>query len=149
MKVILQQDVKGKGKKGDVVMVAEGYARNFLFPKNLAIPATDTNINQIKQQQDKVTKQKAQELAEAQKLAERLAQVTVTVKAKCGEGGRLFGSVTAKEIAEILAEEHKLKVDKRKIELKEPIKALGMYNLTFKLHPQVQGNLKVQVTEFK
>ncbi|MBS4026529.1 MAG: 50S ribosomal protein L9 [Clostridia bacterium] len=147
MKVILQQDVKGTGKKGDMVTVAEGYARNFLLPKKLAIPATDANVNQIRQQQDKATKQKAQELAEAQKLADRLAQVTVTVIAKCGEGGRLFGSVTAKEITEILAEEHKLKVDKRKIELKEPIKALGVYNLTFKLHPQVQGNLKVQVTE--
>lgn len=149
MKVILQQDVKGKGKKGDVVTVAEGYARNFLFPRNLAVEATDANMNTLKQQQEKKAKQKSQELADAKALVDQLGQVTVKVDAKCGEGGRLFGSVTSKEIVDILAKEHKIKLDKRKIELKEPLKSLGVYNLPVKPHPQVQGTLKVQVSEAK
>lgn len=149
MKVILQQDVKGKGKKGEVVNVAEGYARNFLFPRNLAVEATASNLQQLKQQQDKIDKQREQELKEAKNLIKKLEDLTVKVQAKCGEGGRLFGSVTAKEIADKLAKDHKLKVDKRKIELGEPIKSLGVYNLPVKIHPKAQGTLKVQVTEQK
>lgn len=149
MKVILQADVKGQGKKGEIVNVAEGYARNFLFPKKLAVEATPANVKEIEQQKDKLAKQKARELQEAKELVGKLEKVTVVVKAKCGDGGRLFGSVTSKEISEILAKEHKIKLDKRKIELVEPIKGLGAYNLTVKLHPQAQGVLKVQVSELK
>lgn len=145
MKVILQQDVKNLGKKGDLVNVAEGYGRNFLFPKGLAVEATQGNIKKVEGQKAFEAKKRAQELQEAKDLGEKIKALQVKVKTKSGEGGRLFGSVTNKEIADIVEKVHGIKVDKRKFELKEPIKALGQYTIPVKLHPEVAVELKVQV----
>ena len=122
MKVILQQDVKGQGKKGQLVEVSDGYARNFLLPKKLAVPATAENVNTMKQQEKARLAQQAAEKAEAQALAKKLEGLSVTISAKAGEGGRLFGAVTAKEISEALASQHGLNIAKTKIVMGEPIK---------------------------
>ena len=142
MKVILQQDVKGQGKKGQLVNVSDGYARNFLLPKKLAVIATAENVNTMKQQE-------AAEKAEAEALSEKLKGLTVKVSAKAGEGGRLFGAVTAKEISECLAEQHGLTIAKTKLVLEEPIKACGGYQIRAKLGYEVTGTVKVMVTEEK
>jgi len=145
MKVILQKDVKGLGKAGDVVNASDGYARNFLLPKGLAVEASAGNLNNVKQQKQAEAKRKADELAEAEKLKERLSKVTVTLLAKSGEGGRLFGSITNKEIAEHLEKQHHIVLDKRKIVLNEPIKELGETLVEVKVYPGVNGSLKVKV----
>ncbi|MGF7184053.1 large subunit ribosomal protein L9 [Desulfitispora alkaliphila] len=147
MKVILQQDVKGKGKKGEVVNVAEGYARNYLLPRNLAVEANDANVKKLKQQKNQEAKKKEQELKEAKNLVEKLEKIKVEVKTKAGEGGRLFGSVTSKEITKVLEKQHKIKIDKRKIDLKDPIKTLGVHKLPVKLHPEASGTMTVHVIE--
>jgi large subunit ribosomal protein L9 len=145
MKVILQQDVKGTGKKGQVLEVADGYARNFLLPRKLAIPATSGNLQDIARKKDAEEKRKEKEKQEALILASKLKALVVEVATKTGENGRLFGSVTNKEIADALNKQHKIILDKRKLELKEPIKALGEYVLTAKLHPEVAANIQVRV----
>ncbi|SMP58556.1 50S ribosomal protein L9 [Anoxynatronum buryatiense] len=145
MKVILQKDVKGLGKTGDVVNASDGYARNFLLPKGLAVEASTGNLNNVKQQKQAEAKRKADELAEAEKLKERLSKVTVTLTAKSGEGGRLFGSITNKEIAENLEKQHHIALDKRKIVLNDPIKELGETLVDVKVYPGVNGTLKVKV----
>ncbi|MCW2278231.1 50S ribosomal protein L9 [Heliophilum fasciatum] len=145
MKVILQADVKGKGKKGDVVNVAEGYANNFLFPRHLAIEANAENMKNLERMKALEEKKKADELAEAKVLGAKLKEIAVRVPAKGGEGGRLFGAVTNKEIAEVVEKQYGLKIDKRKYELKQPIKAAGVYTLTVKIHPAVAVDLKVEV----
>ena len=147
MKVILQQDVKGQGKKGQMVEVSDGYARNFLLPRKLAVSATADNINTMKQQEKARKAQEAAEKAEAEALSEKLKGLTVKVAAKAGEGGRLFGAVTAKEISECLAEQHGLTIAKTKLVLDEPIKAFGGYELKVKLGYEVTGTLKVVVAE--
>jgi len=145
MKVILQEDVKALGKKGQIVEVKEGYARNFLFPKNLAVEATDKNLKELNRQK-KIKEQKAEkEFLEAKELAEKIKGITVTLQVKSGENGKLFGAVTSKDIAENLIKKHKLKIDKRKIELKENIKSLGTYEVSIKLHPKVLAELTVKV----
>jgi len=145
MKVILLEDVKGQGKKDEVVNVNDGYARNFLFPKKLALEVNDRIMNEVNSkkaaQQNKALKEK--ELA--QKLAKTLNELVVSVKVKCGEGGKLFGSVTAKEITEALRISHKVDLDKRKIHLEEPIKILGEHSLDVRLYPEVNCKLKVLV----
>jgi large subunit ribosomal protein L9 len=146
MKVIFLQDVKGKGKKGEVKNVSEGYARNFLFPKNLASEATTAAMATLKGQQKSEDKKQQDQLEEAEALKNKLAEMTITIKTKTGEGGRVFGSVTSKQIAEGLKEQG-IKIDKRKIELNDPIKALGYTNVPVKLHAQVTGTVKVHVTE--
>ncbi|MCG7408365.1 50S ribosomal protein L9 [Paenibacillus sp. ACRRX] len=146
MKVILLQDVKGQGKKGQIKEVSEGYASNFLFPRNLARPATDGNLKTLEQQDKAELKRKEQEKADAEALAATLGETTIEVKTKAGEGGRLFGAVTTKQIAEALAKVN-LKLDKRKIELQEPIRSLGYTNVSIKLHPEVRATVKVHVTE--
>ena len=147
MKVILLTDVNKVGKKDQVVEVKEGYGRNFLLARKLAVEATDANLKELKRQEG-IRAQKAAELkAEAEKLAQELKGITVTISVKCGEGGRLFGAVTNKEIAERLEKDHKIKLDKRKIELEENIKSLGSYNPTVRLHPQVSTKLAVKVVE--
>ena len=146
MKVILQQDVKGQGKKGQLVNVSDGYARNFLLPKNLAVIATAENVNTMKQQEKARKAQEAAEKAEAEALSEKLKGLTVKVAAKAGEGGRLFGAVTAKEISECLAE-HGLTIAKTKLVLDEPIKACGGYQIRAKLGYEVTGTVNVMVTE--
>lgn len=147
MKVIFLQDVKGKGKKGEVKNVAEGYARNFLIPRGLAVIADESNMKQLKQQQKMESKRKEQEKEQAEQLATKLEKITVNIPAKAGEGGRLFGSVTSKQVAEELQKQHRIKIDRRKLELPEPIRNLGVTQIPLKLHPEVTATVKVQVTE--
>lgn len=147
MKVILQQDVKGQGKRGQMVNVSDGYARNFLFPKNLAVPATADNMNKMVMHDKAVKAQIAAEKEEAMKIAEKLKELTVVIKAKAGSGGRLFGSVTSKEISDALKEQHNINIAKAKIVQDEPIKTFGGYQLKCKLGHEITGTLKVSVTE--
>ena len=145
MKVILMEDVKALGKKGDVKEVSDGYARNFLFKKNLALEATKQNMDRLELQNQKRAEKAAQDLADAKALGEKLAKVTVTLKAKTGGGEKLFGSVTNKEIADAVNEQLNVNIDKRKIEIKDPIKNLGVYTVTAKLHAKVHQEFKVNV----
>ena len=147
MKVILQQDVRGQGKKGQLVDVSDGYARNFLLPKKLAVIATAENLNTMKQQEKARKAQQAAEKAEAEAVAKRLEGIVVKLSAKAGEGGRLFGAVTAKEVSEALAGQHQLTIAKTKIVLDEPIKSCGTYQLKCKLGYEITGTLNVVVTE--
>ena len=147
MKVILQQDVKGQGKKGQMVEVSDGYARNFLFPRKLALAATADNVNTMKLQEQARKEQEAREKAEAEELAKRLGELTVKLQAKAGAGGRLFGAVTSKEVADALQAQHGITIAKTKIVQEEPIKAFGGYELKCKLGYEVSGKLKVVVTE--
>ena len=147
MKVILQQDVKGQGKKGQLIEASDGYARNFLLPRKLAVLATPQNVNTMKQQEKAKRAQEAAEKAEAEAAAARLKEVTVKIQAKAGNGGRLFGAVTSKEIADALSAQHGITIPKAKIVQDEPIKAFGTYNLKCKLGYEVVGTLKVMVTE--
>ena len=149
MKVILTQDVKSQGKKGQLVEVSDGYARNFLLPKKLAVPATAENVNTMKQQEKARKAQEAAEKAEAEALSKKLEGLMVKIPAKAGEGGRLFGAVTAKEISEALAAQHGLTIAKAKLVLDEPIKACGGYQVKAKLGYEVTGTVNVMVTEEK
>ncbi|AFQ46429.1 50S ribosomal protein L9 [Desulfosporosinus meridiei] len=146
MKVILQADVKGTGKKGQILEVADGYARNFLFPKKLAVEATTGNINDISHKKAVEERRKVKEKEDAVLLGNKLSALKVEVKTKTGEGGRLFGSVTSKEIADALKKQHGVEIDKRKLDLKEPIKALGSYEVNVKVHPEVIAKLQVHVS---
>jgi len=145
MKVILLAEVKNLGKKGDVVEVAQGYARNYLLPKGLATEATEGKMKQLIQQQATAARKKEREEAKAKDLAERLQGLTVKVYGKAGEGGKLFGSVNNKDIAEALQKEHGIEIDKRKIILKEPIKQTGTYSLPVRLYPQLEARLNINV----
>ncbi len=147
MKVILQQDVKGQGKKGQLVEVSDGYARNFLLAKKLAVLATPENVNTMKQQEKARKAQEAAEKAEAEALSKKLETVTVKVAAKAGEGGRLFGAVTSKEISEALNAQFGLNIAKTKLVLDEPIKACGGYKIKAKLGYEVVGTVNVMVVE--
>lgn len=147
MKVILLKDVKGQGKKGEVKEVSEGYAQNFLFKQNLAKPATDSNMKVMDQQKQAEQKKKSQEKANAEALAAKIGELMLQIKGKSGEGGRLFGSITTKQIAEELEKKHKITIDKRKMSLDEPIRTLGVTQIPIKLYHDVSATLKVQVTE--
>ena len=147
MKVILQQDVRGQGKKGQLVEISDGYARNFLLPRKLAVPATAENINTMKLQEKARQAQMAAEKAEAQALAEKLQGIQVKLAAKAGEGGRLFGAVTSKEIAEALSAQHGLNIAKTKLVLDEPIKSCGGYQIKAKLGYEIVGTVNVLVVE--
>ncbi len=147
MKVILQQDVRGQGKKGQLVEISDGYARNFLLPRKLAVPATAENINTMKLQEKARQAQMAAEKAEAQALAEKLQGIQVKLAAKAGEGGRLFGAVTSKEIAEALSAQFGLNIAKTKLVLDEPIKACGGYQIKAKLGYEIVGTVNVLVVE--
>ncbi|KFZ42417.1 50S ribosomal protein L9 [Anoxybacillus flavithermus] len=149
MKVIFLKDVKGKGKKGEVKNVADGYAQNFLFKQGLAVEATTANLKALEAQKNKQKKEAEEELARAKQLKEKMDTLTVELFAKAGEGGRLFGSITSKQIAEALQQQHDIKIDKRKIELDDAIRALGYTNVPVKLHPEVTATLKVHVQEQK
>ena len=146
MKVILQQEVKKLGKKGDVLEVSEGYARNYLLPQKLAIPATAGNVNAAQQQKESEARKIKRLLDEAKLHAAQIAKLKVTVAVKTGEGGKLFGSVTSKDIADALKAQHGVDLDKRKIEIKDAIKNLGTYPVTIKLHPEVSTQIEVTVT---
>ena len=147
MKVILQQDVKGQGKRGQMIEASDGYARNFLLPRKLAVAATAENINTMKQQEKAKRAQEAAEKAEAEAVAARLKDITVRITAKAGNGGRLFGAVTSKEISDALSEQYGIQIPKTKIVQEEPIKAFGGYDLKCKLGYEVTGTLKVMVVE--
>ena len=147
MKVILIQDVKSLGKKGDICDVADGYAKNGLIGKKLAIEATPKALNDLKLKNQNNEKIAAENLADAKEFAEKIKDKTVVVKLKCGEGGKTFGSVSSKEIAEEAKKQYGFEIDKKKIQLSDAIKSLGFYDVTVKLHPQVQAQLKVKVEE--
>jgi large subunit ribosomal protein L9 len=147
MKVILLKDVKSIGVKGDMKEVSVGYAQNFLLKNKLAVEATPGNISRLEGQKNRVAKDAAEELAEAKVLKEQIDKVTVEMKAKSGEGGRLFGSITTKQIAEALNKTEGIKVDRRKMELPDAIRALGFTNVPIKIHPDVTATLKVHVIE--
>ena len=145
MKVILKADIKGVGKKNEVINASDGYARNFLFPKNLAVEANAENMSKLKAQESSKKFQKDVEREEAKKLAEKLGKIMVTIKVKAGENGKIFGGVSSKEIADNLEKEHKLKIDKKKILLKETIKTLGTHMIEVKLFDGVNGTIKVNI----
>ena len=147
MKVILQQDIKGKGKRGQMIEVSDGYARNYMLPRKLAIEATAENVNTMRMN-DKAQQEKRQrEREEAFQIANRLKELTVTVYAKGGGAGRLFGSVTTQEIADALQKEHGIALDKRKIALDEAIKTVGTYTVKCKLGYEITGELKLKIEE--
>lgn len=147
MKVILLEDVKALGKKGDVVNVSDGYARNAILPKKLGVEATSKNLNDLKLQNQHADKVAAENLENARQLAAVIEKTTVEVKLKGGEGGKSFGSVSAKEISLAAKEQAGLDIDKKKMHLKENLKNLGSYEVPVKLHPKVTANLTVRVTE--
>ncbi len=147
MKVILLEDVKSLGKKGQLVDVSDGYARNFILAKKLGLEATPKNLNDLKLKKAHEDKLAAQRLQEAKEFAAKLEGLQVTVKIKAGEGGKLFGSVSSKEIAEAAKEQLGLDIDKKKLVLQNQIKAIGTTSVAVKLHPQVTGELKVIVQE--
>ena len=147
MKFILLQDVKSLGKKGEIVNVNDGYARNYVLPKKLGVEANEKNKNELRLQKAHEDKLAQQRLEEAQDMAARLEGLQIVVAMRAGEGGRVFGSISSKEIAEAAKKQHDLELDKKKIVLEDPIKAFGMHEVPIKLHPQVTGRLYVLVKE--
>ena len=145
MKVILKADIKGVGKKDQVINASDGYVRNFLFPKNLAVEANNENMSKLKAQENSKAYKKGQEKEEAKKIAEKLAGIQLKVLVNAGENGKIFGGVSAKEIADLLKENYKIEVDKKKIDLKDTIKTLGLRTINIKLYEGVVGELKVDV----
>ena len=147
MQVILLEDVKTLGKKGQIVKVSDGYATNFVLPKKLWVEATPKNLNDLKVQQKRDEKAAAELLAQAQEFGKKVESVTVKVSMKGGEGGKVFGSVSSKEIATAAKQQFGFDIDKKKLQLAEPIKSFGVFEVPVKLHPQVTSKLKVSVTE--
>jgi len=146
MKVILKEDVKGSGKKGELISVSDGYARNYLFPRNLAVPADKGAMTELKNREASAEHHHQLEVTEAKKLAEKLKGQTIRIQAKAGAGGKLFGSVTAKEIAQALAEQQNVNIEKRKIEVNE-IKAFGTYSACVKIMAGISADIQISVTE--
>ena len=149
MKVILTQDVKAQGKKGDLINVSDGYARNFLFPKGLAIEANKQALNELEGKKGAEAYRRNLEEEKARNIAERMKEITVKMSAKAGAGGKLFGSITSKDVAEALKAQFKIDIDKRKIELKDGIKTCGIIQVPVKLYTGISGSFKVEVTEQK
>lgn len=147
MDIVLLEDVKALGKKGQVVKVNDGYARNFILPKKLGVEATTKNLNDLKLQKANEAKLAAEQLAAAKELAKKLEESSVTVSIKAGEGGRAFGSVSTKEIGKAVSDQLKLDIDKKKLILADPIKALGTFEVPVKLHKDVTAKLRVKVVE--
>ncbi|MBR3367637.1 MAG: 50S ribosomal protein L9 [Lachnospiraceae bacterium] len=147
MQVILLEDVKSLGKKGDIVKVSDGYARNFVLPKKLGVEATEKNKNELRLQKKHEEKVAAQKLADAKELAAQMEGKKIALKMRAGEGGKVFGSISGKEIAAAAKEQFGLELDKKKIQLPDPIKSFGMHEVPIKLHPQVTGTLYVLVQE--
>lgn len=147
MKIILLQDEKKLGKKGDIIEASEGYARNYILPKKIGVEATAANLNDLKLKRANDDKVAQENLEKAKALAEVIDTKSIVVKIKAGEGGRTFGAVSGKEIAAALKEQHNIEVDKKKIQLAENIKNFGSYDVPVKLHPQVTATMHVKVTE--
>ena len=145
MKVILQQDIKSVGKKGDIVEVSEGYGRNFLLPKKFAIEATVVNLNVAKAKAGSAARKKAQDTDEAKLMASQLSKIEVTIPVKIGENGRLFGSVGGKDVAEVLKKKHNIDIDKRKITLKTEVTGVGTYEAVIKVHPEITSTIKINI----
>ena len=145
MKVILQQDVKKLGKKGDIVEVSEGYGRNFLLPRKAAVPATSQNLNVANAQAGSEARKEAMAADEAKLMAAQLAKLTVKIPVKVGANGRLFGSVTGKDVSDVLKKQHNIDMDKRKIALKSEITGPGLYEAVIKVHPEITSTIKVEV----
>lgn len=147
MKVILTQDIRGKGKRGQMIEVSDGYARNYMLPRKIAVEATPDNINTMRMNDKALLERQTKERAEAVRIMNEMKEVTLTLRVKGGGAGRLFGSVTTQEISEALKEQMNIDVDKRKIVLDEAIKNVGTYTVKCKLGYEVVGNLKVKVEE--
>lgn len=145
VKVILLKDVKGTGKKGDIIEASDGHARNYLIPRKLAKLATDGNVKEQAHIKSKEDERKANEIAEAKALAEKISSLTIELKSKAGEGGKLFGSISTKDLAEALNSQHKIKIDKRKFVLDGAIKELGVKEIDVKVYPAIAGKLKVNI----
>lgn len=145
MKVILCADIKNVGKKDQIINASDGYARNYLFPRKLAVPADKENMSKLQAKQESKQYQRNLELEEAKKIANKINEITLKIKTKSGENGKIFGSITSKEIAQNLEEQYKIVVDKKKINLKEPIKVLGATNVDLKLFEGVNAKLKIMV----
>ncbi len=147
MRVILLEDVKSVGKKGELVNASDGYAKNFLFPKKLAVEATKSNLNDFELKQKAEAKRKKEELEQAQNMAKELENKTVTVKVKTGENGKLFGSVTNKEVAEEIVKQTVMEIDKKKVSIGDPIKMVGERTAVIKLHPKVSAEITIKIVE--
>ena len=145
MKVILKADIKGVGKKDEIINASDGYARNFLFPKNLAVEANKGNMSNLKAKQDSAKYQKDKEKEAALKTSDKLSKILLKIKVKAGENGKIFGGVSSKEIAQELSKQYKIEVNKKKIDLKETIKTLGVHNVEIKLFEGVIGKLRIDV----
>ncbi len=145
MEVILLQDVKALGKKGEIVKVSDGYARNFILPKKLGLEATKQNLHELNNQKAAEAKRQKEILEEAQALGKKIGEMTVKMTIKAGEGGKTFGSVSSKEIAAALKEQHGMDIDKKKLQLNDAIKNAGTFTVQVKLHPQVTAELTVKV----
>lgn len=145
MKVILKQDIKGVGKKDQIVNAADGYARNYLFPKNLAVPADTGNMNNLKAKNESIAFRKEEDLKEAKEIAEKLKKITLKFRVKAGDNGKLFGGVTAKEISEALKKEYNISVDKKKILLSETIKNVGVTKVDLKLNEGVMATVSIMI----
>ncbi len=149
MKVVLLCDVKGQGKKGEVISVSDGYARNFLLPKNLAVPADNKILNELKGKEEARLRQIELDKQAARDTAQKLQSIVVRIRAQAGADGKIYGSVTTKEIAEQLAAQHGIEIDRRKITLSEPIKAFGTYTPEVKLYSEITGKIHVVVSDEK
>ena len=147
MKIILLQDEKKLGKKGEIIEASEGYARNFILPKKIGVEATPKNLNDLKLQKANDAKIAQEQLDAAKALAAKIAELQVVVKMKAGEGGKAFGSVSSKEIVTAFKEQHGIELDKKKVVLADSLKNFGNYEVSVKLHPQVVGKFTVKVTE--
>lgn len=145
MKVILTQDIKGVGKKDDIINANDGYARNFLLPKKLAVEANTQNMSLLQGRKDSASFKKEQEKEKAINLQEKISKIKLTIKVKAGENGKIFGSITSKEIATELKNQHNIDIDKKKILLKDSIKDLGAFNVQIKLYESVIGSLKIEI----
>ena len=147
MQVILTKDVKGQGKKGQMVNVSDGYARNYLLPRGLAQPATKSNINVLKGKQESLEYKKQKEIEEANAIADKMKEISIVLKAKAGSNGKLFGSVTSKDVAEALTSQHHIKLEKKKFVMPDGIKTLGTTEVDVKIYTGITGKLKVTVEQ--
>lgn len=145
MKVILKQDVKGLGKKEQMVEASDGYARNFLLPRGLAVEATSSNVNIMKTKKEAEAQKKDREVARAKELAKKIKDITVTLKVKAGENGKLFGSITSKDVVEALKSQQKLDIDKKKLVMPDSLKAVGTFEVEVKLYPEINSKFTVKI----
>ena len=145
MKIILKADIKGVGKKGELINASDGYARNYLFPRNLAMEANEGNMKTLENQKAKEVKKKSEELQAAKDFAKQLSELEVGISVKTGDNGKLFGSITSKDIADALKTQHKIEIDKKKIMLEDALKVTGVYEVDVKVYPEVHGKLKVSI----